>query len=158
MTARGRTMPEAPLGAAAETMIRDYLAAAALHQVERVRHFIEIEGLHPDSTYRGKPTALCYAVLRPHRNLMGYLLERGADVNRADVCGMTPLHYATMGGCLHCVSFLIGRGARLNDASEDGRTPLALALERPKLAPCRELLLRYGASLQRGEAAAPRFH
>lgn len=145
-------------GEAAESTIREYLVASALHQIERVRFFVETEGLHPDSTYRGKPTALCYSVLKPYPCLMEYLCEKGADVNNTDILGMTPLHYAALGGCEYCIGYLIGAGAQLNTANKCGDTPLALTLNRSDLASCREFLQRHGASLARTVPQPPRFH
>ena len=74
--------------------VKNFLIAAALQQSELVRYFIEIEGLHPDAKWDGKPTAICYAVLKKNPPLLMYLLEKGANVNHVDVLGMTPLHYA----------------------------------------------------------------
>ena len=144
--------------AVAEATLKAFLVAAALHQMDRVRGFIETQGLHPDSTFGGKPTALCYAVLKPHHCLMEYLLERGASIKHEDMMGMTPLHYAALGGCAYCLATLIGRGAELNRCNKSGATPLALTLHKPQLAASRDLLLRYGAAMEETAPAAPSFH
>ena len=144
--------------AVAESTRKDFLVAAALHQMDRVRGFIETQGLHPDSTYGGKPTALCYAVLKPYPRLMTYLLDRGADANHTDIMGMTPLHYAALGGCAYCLATLIGRGAVLNRCNKSGATPLAMTLHKPQLESCRDLLLRYGAAMKEIAPAPRRFH
>lgn len=156
-------LDSAPGGAAdraavAEDTLKDFLVAAALHQLDRVRGFIETQGLHPDSTFDGKPTALCYAVLKPCPCLMDYLLSRGADINRTDQMGMTPLHYAVMGGCEHCTATLIACGATLNRLNRLGKTPLALTLDKPHLESVRALLMCHGALLHEAEPATPRFH
>lgn len=142
----------------AEETAKDFLVSAALHQLDRVRSFIESGGLHPDTTYGGKPTALCYAVLKPHRGLLAYLLDKGADVQRRDGMGMTPLHYAALGGCVYCAACLIGRGARLNVENCLGQTPLALTLEKPHLALSREFLTRHGAAHCQADPGATQFH
>lgn len=141
-----------------EEILKDFLVAAALHQLDRVRGFIETLGLHPDSTFGGKPTALCYAVLKPCPCLMDYLLSRGADINRADKMGMTPLHYAAMGGSEYCLASLIANGGTLNRYNRLGKTPLALTMDKPHLKGVRELLLCHGALLHEAEPRAPRFH
>ena len=140
-------------------LIGDFLMAAALHQVERVRNFIEVGGIPADAaTFDGKPTAICYVVLKPHRELMHYLVSRGARVNQIDAVGMTPLHYAVLGGCEYCISYLVSRGADLNRANFCGNTPLALTLDKPHLRDCREMLERRGASLIPGSPILNRLH
>jgi ankyrin repeat protein len=138
--------------------IKEYLIAAALQQTEWVCYYLEAARLHPDATWGGKPTALCYAALSANSRLVAYLLEKGADPNRADALGMTPLHYAALGGCEVCVAALLGRGARLNTRNHRGQTPLGLTECQPRLSRCRELLVCYGASV-RDEGGGPRrFH
>ena len=135
-----------------------FLVAAALQQLDRVQSFIEAGGLHPDTTYGGKPTALCYAVLKPHPVLATYLLDKGADIHRRDGMGMTPLHYAALGGCVYCAACLVGRGACLNAENCRGQTPLTLTLEKPHLGLCREFLTRHGAAHCQADPGATQFH
>ena len=123
---------------------KQLLIAAALHQTARVRYFIEQLGLCPNSTYGGKPTALCYVVLKPNHTIMRYLLESGADTSAQDALGMTPLHYAVLGGCQYCVTSLINAGAALNTPARSGKTPLDCALDRLALQPIAHYLVRVG--------------
>lgn len=134
--------------AVSQTLMREYLMAAALQQVELVLYYIECKGLHPDVTWGGRPTALCYAAMKANQKLLQYLLDKGASVNYRDALGMTPLHYGTLGGNEACITLLINHGASLNAVNYHGKTPLALAWELPRLATCRDLLQRHGASLQ----------
>ena len=156
LTWMGEGASEQP--AVAQDTIKDFLVSAALHQLDRVRYFVETRGLHPDTTYGGKPTALCYVVLKPHHDLMRYVLSKGADTNRQDGMGMTPLHYAAMGGCVYCMASLISHGARINIENRLGQTPLAMTLEKPHLAHCREFLQRHGASRCESEVGTTQFH
>lgn len=144
-------------------VIDTYLIAAALQQPHRIRYYIEHLGLHPDTTRDGKPTALCYASLKPNIVLIDYYLEKGANVNHADAIGMTPLHYAAMGGCVVCLARLVSEGAELNRRNRSGETPLASAVSRARSTQCIELLKRYGALTGEGAgsvspAASPCFH
>ncbi|MDZ7842741.1 MAG: ankyrin repeat domain-containing protein [Gammaproteobacteria bacterium] len=145
-------------------LVDDFLVAAALQQLHRIRHYIEQVGLHPDCTRVGKPTALCYASLKPNITLVEYYLEKGADVNQADAIGMTPLHYAAMGGCVMCLARLIAAGARINTRNRCGETPLAAAVYRAHCRETAELLQRHGAVIGSKSAAGdpehgvPRFH
>ena len=147
-----------PSQESSEADIKAYLTAAALHQTAVVQHFIEALGLHPDASYKGKPTALCYAVLKPHHDLMDYLLGQGADVGYRDAMAMTPLHYAALGGCCCCLARLIAEGAPLNAENCRAQTPLALTQCRPELCSGRSLLEHHGAGLAAGPALPKRFH
>lgn len=142
------------------TSCKSFLMAAALQQLELVYYFIETEGLHPDTTWGGKPTAICYAALKRNPQLMAYLLNKGADPNRTDALGMTPLHYAALGGCEVCTAHLLNRGALLNAVNGAGQTPLALARSKACAAnsACCELLSRYGALLHASAPGPSRLH
>lgn len=144
----------------ANTSCKSFLMAAALQQLELVYYFIETEGLHPDTTWGGKPTAICYAVLKRNSQLTAYLLNKGADPNRIDALGMTPLHYAALGGCEICTAHLLNRGALLNAVNGAGQTPLALARSKACAASsaCCELLSRYGAALHASMPGPKRLH
>ncbi|WP_295447423.1 ankyrin repeat domain-containing protein [uncultured Thiodictyon sp.] len=61
------------------------------------------------------------------RDSVDFLLRRGADLNRPDAAGQTPLHQAVALGHLETVKRLIARGADVNRPDGTGRTPLALA-------------------------------
>lgn len=151
--ARATSEPQLP-----ENTIKDFLAAAALHQVHKVRDYVERIGVHPDTTYGGKPTALCYSVLKPHHGLMTYLVEQGADIAHNDQMGMTPLHYAVLGGCDYCLAYLVSVGAPLDPMNRTEQTPLALATNNPRLVSAAEFLRRCGASLDPAVPGARSFH
>ena len=114
--------------------------------------------MHPDCTYGGKPTALCYALIQPHRSLVGFLVSRGANVNYSDVLGMTPLHYAALGGCEHCMACLVHHGANRSARNVAGHTPLGLILDRPHLESGRQFLEHYGTAPMREASSSLRFH
>ena len=64
----------------------------------------------------------------PRTRACDVLLERGADVARASLYGLTPLHFAASQGCLDTARLLVARGAPL-DARDGlhGGTPLSWA-------------------------------
>ena len=137
---------------------RELLTCAALHRIDRIRYFVDEKGMHPDCTYGGKPTALCYALIQPHRSLVEFLLGRGANVNHSDVLGMTPLHYAALGGCEHCMACLIHHGADQGARNLAGHTPLDLIQNRPHLESGRRFLEHHGTAPIRGASSPLRFH
>ena len=56
------------------------------------------------------------------------LLEAGADVNKADDSGVTPLCMAAQNGNETVVRALIEAGADVNKAIKGGRTPLSVSM------------------------------
>jgi len=141
-----------------ESTVKQFLISAALEEVGAMRHFIEGLGVHPDATYSGKPTALCYAALKQNCCLMRYLHIHGADVNSVDQLGMAPIHYAALGGSCFCVSYLIHSGADVNKENNLGETALSLSMKKSHLAECEQFLRAHGARLKQGDLQASRFH
>ncbi|MBI3571664.1 MAG: ankyrin repeat domain-containing protein [Gammaproteobacteria bacterium] len=65
-----------------------------------------------------------------HPDMIGSIerrLERGADINSRQRCGITALHVAASGGGVKMVKFLVERGARINERDCRGETPLGTA-------------------------------
>lgn len=60
------------------------------------------------------------------------LVENGADVNRGDVSGWTPLHEACSKGDLELVKYLVSKGADKSLRNKDGATPFAVIPEERK--------------------------
>ena len=62
-----------------------------------------------------------------HDNIVATLIGAGADVNKADDTGTTPLRAAAEAGHDNIVTTLIGAGADVNKADDTGTTPLRAA-------------------------------
>ncbi|KAL3417181.1 hypothetical protein PVAG01_11181 [Phlyctema vagabunda] len=76
----------------------------------------------PGSRYQG--TALQAAVLRNQLRVMKLLLRAGADPNRPDKNGTSPLHFAAALGSLHSVAILVQYGASKESIGNLGDTPV----------------------------------
>jgi ankyrin repeat protein len=59
------------------------------------------------------------------------LLDKGADVNRADLAGVTALHVAAREGNLELIQLLVDRGTKLDRKDEYDKTPLDWTAETP---------------------------
>eukprot|EP01059_Diplonema_ambulator_P014845 TRINITY_DN25869_c0_g1_i4.p1 TRINITY_DN25869_c0_g1~~TRINITY_DN25869_c0_g1_i4.p1 ORF type:complete len:294 (+),score=26.26 TRINITY_DN25869_c0_g1_i4:122-883(+) len=72
------------------------------------------------------------------------LLDSGADINRIDMSGQSPLFYATNP---NVVELLLSRGADVHNMDATGRTPLhdAVAMAREDIA---RLLIEHGADVR----------
>ena len=75
-------------------------------------------------------TPLHAAVAGGHTSVSLFLIERGADVHRADAGGHTPLHIAAEAGYLPVVKALLERGSDPHAVDAEDRTPLSRAAAR----------------------------
>ena len=78
------------------------------------------------------------------------LLDKGADVNRADYHGSTPLHLACAAGHLDVARLLLEKGAEVDRATESGYTPLYAACTHGRVGVAR-LLLDKGADVNKAD-------
>ncbi len=63
------------------------------------------------------------------KNILGYLVEQGANVNLADRFGRTPLSIACSMGSMRVVKHLVEQGADINRENQHGQTPLLEACQ-----------------------------
>ena len=74
------------------------------------------------------PNILMLAVMRKKMSLIKYLIEIGADVNKEDSSGFTPLMYACLyAGSNDIIEYLLEHGADVNHISKNGTTPSSCA-------------------------------
>ncbi|ORX85834.1 ankyrin, partial [Anaeromyces robustus] len=59
-----------------------------------------------------------------NEDLVKYLIEHGADINKENRGGETPLFLACRSGNKNLVKYLIDLGADINKENEEGETPL----------------------------------
>ncbi|GAA5815097.1 hypothetical protein MFLAVUS_008603 [Mucor flavus] len=75
------------------------------------------------------------------------LVVASQHVNRRDIYGRTPLHYATMKGYDDCISFLLDRQADIEARDLDGFSPLLCAISNGYTKSV-EILLNAGANIE----------
>jgi ankyrin repeat protein len=90
-------------------------------------------------------TPLIHAATYADANLMGLLLDRGADANAANDDGATALHRSA--GDVEKVRLLVKAGAKVNAATALGRTPLLIAASYAGNVDTVKLLLAHGAKI-----------
>ena len=93
-------------------------------------------------------TPLMLAAERGHIDILLYLINRGADVNKKDGRKRTALHYASTRGKMRVIEALLRKGAEI-DVEDKGRcTPLTIAVDCEKFAiMCH--LIKAGANVKR---------
>ena len=72
------------------------------------------------------------------------LIDSGADVNKGNMHGETPLYIASRDGHYDVVQLLVDAGADVDNADQNGTTPLYAALAMEHL-PVVKLLIASGA-------------
>ena len=70
---------------------------------------------------------LTYAATTGKLDIVNLFLTNGADVNKANNDGYTPISQASLRGHLEVVKALIKAEAEVNKADDDGRTPISRA-------------------------------
>ncbi|KAI4525459.1 ankyrin, partial [Schizophyllum commune H4-8] len=59
-----------------------------------------------------------------HIDVVRYLIDNKAEVDKPDPAGWTPLHIACSAGWTEVVTELVGAGANVNAKNDKGITPL----------------------------------
>jgi ankyrin repeat protein len=88
-------------------------------------------GANVDAKGPGGRTALHFAAVGRHLDMLQFLIEKGADLNARDAEGASPLDDAVWRGSLDAVAILLAHGARLNESdTQTGATPISEAAYR----------------------------
>ena len=60
---------------------------------------------------------------------IAYFVEKGVDINLADIHNRTPLHHAALNVQQDAIDYIIAYGANVNAVDSSGRTPLHYAVQ-----------------------------
>jgi len=102
----------------------DLVKAALRGNLDEASRLVE-QGAHVDAaSWKDQP--LHFASANGHRDVVAFLLAKGAKANAASSNGWQPLHYAAMGGYGDVIKLLLEHGADPTAENYEGRTPAAL--------------------------------
>ncbi|KAL7924627.1 ankyrin repeat-containing domain protein, partial [Trichoderma austrokoningii] len=114
---------------------------AAFFGLTSITSWLLDNGHDPNAKDDRRRTPLSWAASNGHEAMMRLLLEHGADIERMDIKGQTPLMRAIRkGDQTTIVQLLLEKGADIEVKDENGQTPFSLAAEKGHEATVRILL------------------
>ncbi len=126
----------------------DLYEAASIGDLERVQHHLKVSPESIDSYSNDGFTPLGLACYFGHLEIVKFLTNNGADVNKASSNSfhVAPLHSATAISNFEITEYLLANGANVNVRQQSGVTPLHSAAHngQPKIA---QLLIEHGADI-----------
>jgi ankyrin repeat protein len=104
--------------------------AAKKGDLQTVETILEKDPSQLDVTDQDVYTALHWASMRAHWDVVKYLIERGADLNVVGGDGGTPINWAVHHDNVEIIKLMVDRGAELNIRNKWGMTELHTAIWR----------------------------
>lgn len=74
-------------------------------------------------------TALAIASYKGHKEIVDFLIEKGADIHKKDKFDAAPIHMAVVTGQTEIVKKLVAKGADITARTLSGKVPIQLAFE-----------------------------
>ncbi|MCP5050538.1 MAG: hypothetical protein GY940_25460 [bacterium] len=130
------------------------LSAAAIHKaakdgdLDTIKKLLSRDPKLLNSGNQLNQTPLLISSFMGNMEVVKFLLGKGADVNKQDSFGGSPLHMAVLGNQKAAVELLLAKGANVNAASRNGKIPLQMAFER-EYTDIIELFLKRGLEINR---------
>ena len=104
-------------------LIESFTGAASYGHVSKVVDMVEA-GMPVDVNDGDGWTALFRAARNNQTDVVRYLLNNGANVNKQNRWGGTALHWASTMNCTHVMRILLKHGARKDIKDGSGQTPI----------------------------------
>ncbi|PUZ67784.1 hypothetical protein GQ55_3G462100 [Panicum hallii var. hallii] len=123
--------------------------AAGTRYLEMCKMLVRKYKCNPNAAGADGETPLFFAILgQGSRAIVQYLINSGADPNKANNRGITPLHLAAGQGHCEIAEYLLCKGANVDPICQDGEAPLHIAARRGMLRMVK-LLLSHRADCNR---------
>jgi ankyrin repeat protein len=119
-----------PMTHFASTETEPVVEAAKNGDLETVRTILARDPSKLDATDENKYTALHWACMRAHWDVVKYLIEEGADLNVVGGDGGTQINWAVHHDNVDIIKLMVEKGAKLNIRNRWGMTELHTAIWR----------------------------
>ncbi|CAK9187411.1 unnamed protein product [Ilex paraguariensis] len=103
-----------------EVPIIDVYSASAYGDFEKLRKFVEEDGLSLSQPDGSGHYALQWAALNNFADIVQYIIEHGGEVNATNNAGQTALHWAAVRGSMAAADVLLQNGARVEAVDING--------------------------------------
>ena len=130
---------------AQQALNRDFIRAARRNNYKTMIKLLS-QGAEIESKDQDGMTALVWAAINGHREIVDFLLTHGADKETPNTVGSTPLRLAVLYNQPEIVTTLLNYGANIESRNDDGNTPLIRAAELGHLK-VSDILLNHGAHI-----------
>ncbi|KAF5951184.1 hypothetical protein HYC85_009128 [Camellia sinensis] len=112
-----------------EVAITDVFGASAYGDFEKLRKFVEEDGVSLSKPDANGYHAVQWAALNNFAAIVQYIIEHGGDVHATDKANQTALHWAAVRGSIAAADVLLQNGARVEAADVNGYRAVHVAAQ-----------------------------
>lgn len=125
--------------------IIDIFSASAYGDFDKLRNFVENDGVSVSQPDGNGYYALQWAALNNFADAVQYIIQRGGDVNASDNVGQTALHWAAVRGSIAAADVLLQNGARVEAVDVNGYRAVHVAAQYGQTAFLNHIVAKYHA-------------
>ncbi|KAH7833510.1 hypothetical protein Vadar_007040 [Vaccinium darrowii] len=125
--------------------VTDVFGASAYGDFEKLRKFVEEDGVSLSQPDGNGYYALQWAALNNFAAIVQYIIEHGGDVHATDNTKQTALHWAAVRGSIAAADVLLQNGARVEAADVNGYRAVHVAAQYGQTAFLNHIIAKYGA-------------
>lgn len=128
-----------------QVAIVDIFSASAYGDFDKLRNFVENDGVSVSQPDGNGYYALQWAALNNFADVAQYIIQRGGDVNASDNAGQTALHWAAVRGSIAAADVLLLNGARVEAVDVNGYRAVHVAAQYGQTAFLNHIIAKYHA-------------
>lgn len=128
-----------------QVIVIDVFSASAYGDFEKLRKFVEEDGVSLSEPDGNGYYALQWASLNNFPDLVQYIVEHGGDANAADNARQTALHWAAVRGSVTVADILLQNGARVEASDLNGYRAVHVAAQYGQTTFLNHIIAKYNA-------------